>query len=431
MGTAISFTIEPNTEVVCVLQRNSRNNILNAAAAAVAVNMTNPYVGILAVKLGADNLQLGYLSSWPNLISVVAVLGLAAAVARSAHKQRLIAAIFLVGRAAALGAAAVPWFPEAMRVWALIGFWTLSVFPTSAAGTALQAYLADVFPGSDRARAFATRQSWATGAGMVVVLSTGLLLDNLFPEPLGYQIMFAGSFLFALVEVFFFMRLEEPPKQTGDAGPARLPDPVGLRSYWKVFAHKPFLQFLLVSVPFHFTWQMAWPLFTRYQVTELSITNTWLSIIAVANSLAMVVSFPWWARMAERYGNDRMMFFAAVNLASAPILYAAAPSAPWLTIVNLWTGTGVAGVTLLLLNNQLEVSPAAERPIFLAVHAAAVAVSASIAPMAGAYLLESLPVRPALMVATGFRLFSAVQFYLWAVRVSRGKGIPTGATNTP
>jgi MFS family permease len=110
----------------------------------------------------------GYLSSWPNLVSVVAVLGAAAAVARSRNKQRLIAAIFLLGRVAALGAAAVPWFPEAARVWALIGFWVLAVFPNSAAGTALNSFMADVFPGpSDRAKALAARNSWTTGAGMV------------------------------------------------------------------------------------------------------------------------------------------------------------------------------------------------------------------------------------------------------------------------
>lgn len=412
-----------------MLQRNSRYNVLNAAAAAVAVNMTNPYVGIWAVKLGADNLQLGYLSSWPNLISVVAVLGLAAAVARSAHKQRLIAAIFLAGRAAALAAAAVPWFPQTMQVWALIGFWTLSVFPTSAAGTALQSYLADVFPGSERARAFAARQSWATGAGMVVVLTTGFLLDHVFPQPLGYQVMFAGSFLFALAEVFFFLQLREAEPQSTPSVPARVPAALDLKAYGMVFQHRPFVQFLVVSIPFHFTWQMAWPLFTRFQVTELGINNTWLSTVSVAQSLSMVLSFPLWARWAEKHGNGKMMFFAALNLATAPVLNALCPGAPWLVAINLWTGIGVAGVQLLILNNQLEVSPAEERPVYLAVHAALVAVSASIAPMAGAFLMDHFPIRLALALATGFRVISAVQFYLWTLRVARGKGIARQTAN--
>ncbi|MFZ5826961.1 MAG: MFS transporter [Bacillota bacterium] len=413
-----------------MLERNTRFNILNAVAAAVAMNMIQPYVGILAVKLGADNLQLGYLSSWPNLISIVAVLGVAAAVARSEQKQRLIAAIFLVGRGAALGAAAVPWFPEGLQVWALIGFWTLSVFPVSAAGSAMQSYLADVFPGNERARAFASRQSWAAGAGMVVVLTTGWLLDNLFPQPLGYQIMFAGSFLFAVLEVYFFLRLRE---QEGPAAVQGAPTSQerggGWRSYLQVFRHKPYLHFLLCSVPFHFTWQMAWPLFTRFQVSELHISNTMLSMIGVANSLAAVLTYPLWARWAERRGNKVMIFQAALHLATAPFLTALVPSAPWLVVVNLFTGIGVAGIMLMVLNNLLDVSPNEGRPIYLAVHTALVSVSATIAPMVGAFMLETWPVRQGLMISAGFRVLSAVFFYIWMLRAASQKGNVTEAAN--
>lgn len=425
-------------------QRNTRYNIANAVAAAVAGNMIQPYVGILAIRLGADNLQLGYLSSWPNLISVVAVLGLAAAVAQSNQKQRLIAAIFLIGRAAALGAAAVPWFPEPMKVWALIGFWTLSVFPTSAAGSALQSFLADVFPGSERTRAFAARQSWGTAAGMVVVLVTGGLLDYVFPQPLGYQLMFAGSFLFALLEVFFFMQLKEVDLQSTvevelqSTVEAHLP-PAGVapareggggwRSYLAVFQHKPFVQFLICSIPFHFAWQMAWPLFTRYQVSELHISNSMISMVTVANSLVAALTYPLWARWAEKRGNKVMMFQAAVQLAAAPVLTAMAPTAFWLLVVNLLTGIGVSGVMLLVLNNLLDVSPNEERPVYVAVHSALVSVSAAVAPMVGAFLMEALPIRTGLLLSSGLRLLMAGLFYIWMLRATRGKGNALEAAN--
>ncbi|MFZ5816849.1 MAG: MFS transporter [Bacillota bacterium] len=411
-----------------MLSRNARYNILNAVTQAVGGNMIQPYVGILAVKLGADNLQLGYLSSWPNLVSVAAVLWVASAVARARQKQRLIAAVFLAGRMAALGAAAVPWLPEGWRVWALIIFWTLYVFPTAAAGTALQSFLADVFPASERGKVFAARQSWASGAGMVMVLLTGYLLDHLFPQPLGYQIMFAGSFLVALVEIFFFLRLREPEVQEGAvAQVAAAAESGGWGSYLRVFRHKPFVQFLLCSVPFHFTWQMAWPLFTRYQVSVLEISNTQLSMVQVANALVAVLTYPLWARWAERRGNKIMMFQAALHLATAPVLTSLVPSAGWLVAVNLFTGIGVAGVMLLILNNLLEVSPNEGRPVYLAVHSALTMVSATVAPMAGAFLLESMPVREGLMLSSGLRLLPALFFYIWFLRTSPGKGNVGGA----
>jgi MFS family permease len=401
--------------LVRVTRDNNWYNLVNAVAGAISINLINSYVGIYAVKLGATDLQLGYLSSWPQVMSVIAVLGAAAAVARSRSKQRLIAAIFLLGRAAALGAAAVPYFPQSWRVWALIAFWVLAVFPNSAGSTAQQSFLADVFPEGERARAFAARNSWATAAGMVTVLGSGWLLDHVFGYPVGYQAAFVASFAFGLWEIIAFMKLKGPDQA---ASPAQEPaeanpsGPAGLAAYWHTLRHRPFRHFLLCSIPFHFTWQMAWPIFTRFQVTDLGADNTWLSLITVANSLSAVASYPLWSRFAERYGSRRMLMVAALWLATAPALTALAPTIQWLVPVNLFTGAGVAGVTLLVLENLLEVSTAEERPVFLALHSALVSVSASIAPLVGAFLMSSLPIRTGLMLCTGFRVLTGAAFAL-------------------
>jgi MFS family permease len=404
-----------------VLERNARNNMVNAALSAVAANLIGQYVGIWATRLGADNLQLGYLSSWPQLASVVSVLVIAGAVARSANKQRLIAVIYLVGRLAALLAAAVPWFPEQWRVWALIGSWILVVFPTGAAASAQSAFLADVFPGGERARAFASRNSWASGAGTVTILLTGWLLDNAMPYPFGYQVMFALSFVVALVEVYYFLQLKEPLGHDAAAKQPTAP-PRGLKTYLQCLSHKPFRTFLLYSIPFHFTWQMVWPIFTRFQVTDLGMNNTWLSYITVAQSLSMVACYPFWARWAERKGNLLMLGFAALNLATAPIMTAVLASIKLQVFLNLWTGIGVAGVNLLVLNALLDVSPAEGRAVFVAVHTAMVAVSASVAPLVGAFLMDMLPTRAALSVATVPRVITALAWFALVYFGTRRKG---------
>jgi MFS family permease len=408
-----------------LLQRNARYNILNAVAMAASINLINQYVGIFAVKLGATDLQLGYLSSWPNLASVIATLGAAAAVARARSKQRLIAAIFLLGRAAALGAAAVPWFPESARVWALIGFWVLAVFPNSAAGTAMQSFIADVFPGtSERGRAFATRNTWTTGAGILLIPFVGWALDSLFPYPLGYQIMFVASFFVALWEIYFFLKMKEPQTDAKrEAAAAKLPaERVDYRTYLRTFSHRPFLLFVLCSVPFHFAWQIAWPVFTRYQVTDLHMNNSWLSWMTVANQLGQMAVFPLWARWGERYGNTMMLAVAAANLATAPFLTALATTPVWLLLINVWTGFGVAGVVLLVLNNQMDVSPAERRPVFLAVHAALVSISATLAPLVGAFLMSTMGTRRALFFSSGPRTLTAIAFLILARYLGQGKG---------
>lgn len=411
-----------------MLHRNARYSVIQAALGAVALNLSNQYVGIYAVKLGANNLQLGYLSSWPQMVSVIAVLVIAGAVARSASKQRLIAAIYLLGRLATILLAMVNWLPAELRVWALIISWVLVVFPTSAAGNALSSFLADVFPAAERARSFASRNSWGTAAGTATILISGWLLDLVFPYPLGYQIMFFGSFLVALVETYYFLKLKEPDHQVRQEKPKARGQ--GLKPYLETFRHKPFLTFVLFSIPFHFTWQMAWPMFTRFQVTDLGATNSWLSYIAVAQSLSMIIAYPIMARLAERHGNKTVLAWSGLNLATAPLLCAAVADIRIQVLLNLWTGIGVAGVNLLVLNSLLEVSPSENRTVYLAVHTALVSVSAAVAPLVGAHLMDMFPTQVALGSASGPRLLTTLGFFLLVYLERRQQGKARGKENS-
>ncbi|MDB4894829.1 MAG: major facilitator superfamily 1, partial [Firmicutes bacterium] len=254
------------------------------------------------------------------------------------------------------------------------------------------------------------------------VMGSGWAIDHLFPYPLGYQVMFVASFLVAILEIVWWLRLREPAVHPDGPGQAAAPARIGLRSYLSVFRHRPFLRFTLVSIPFHFTWMMAWPIFTRFQVSELGMDNTWLSVLTVANSAIMMWAYPWLARRAERYGNLRMMAFSAVQLALAPILTAIVPNIQWLVVVNLVTGIGVAGVNLFLLNNLLDVSSSEGRPVFLAVHAALVSLQAAIAPLAGALMMNALSNRTALWVSAGFRMVTGCMFFVLLYVERRGQG---------
>jgi len=426
MGQVISVvefaTLAQSVEVIPVDRRNARFSVWNAAAAAVSLNLINPYVGIFAVYLGADNMQLGYLNSWPQAASVAAVLLLASTVGQSPRKQAWTAGINLVGRTAALGAAAVPWFPPTWRIWALILFWVLSVFPYSVGTTTQNSFLADIFPAQERGRAFAARNSWSTAAGMITVLLAGWALDHLFPYPLGYQLIFFGSFAAGVLEIFLFLRLRSPEASAAPRRGESVPHPLqaNLTETWQtyaaVFRHQPFLVFVLCSIPFHFTWQMAWPIFTRFQVTDLGMDNTWMSLVTVANSLSAVIAYPFLARKAERVGNLRMLAESAVNLALAPVLTAICPSAVWVAVINLYTGIGVAGVNLFVLNCLLDIAPEKTRAGFLAVHAALVSASAAIAPLVGAYLMTAYTAKTALIISTFARSLTACGFFLLLYR---------------
>lgn len=400
-------------------------NIYHAVAGAIAINMIQPFISIFAIRLGATDLQLGYLSSWPNLASIIAVLGGAVILRRTGDKQRTIAAFFLLGRLAFLGAASVPWWNEEARLWVLVWFWVLALFPQAAANTGLQSYLTDLFPAQDRASVFAARSRWGTAAAMLAGLAAGWGLD-LLPYPGGYQWMFAAATVVAAGEIWLFMKLRDPwsPLPEDPAGGAD-----GSRG-WRAMAgvirsdHR-YVRFVLVSLFFHFTWQMAWPIFARYQVSVLLADNTWTSIITVTNSLGAVIAYPIWTRYAAKYGNLPVLRYAALWLALTPVVVALSPNLYVLALVNFFTGMGLAGTLLLVLQSMLERCPQQDRPVYLAVHQALVSISGAAAPIAGAALMTSWSVVGALYTACAVRLLGAVVLD-WLHRTERRVAVIEG-----
>lgn len=409
-----------------------RAAVRNAVAATVAGTLVQPYVKKMAIEMGATNLQLGYFSSWPNLISIFAVLSTAALVARSKEKAFLTSKIVLAGRFAALGAAAVPLLPESMRIMALLFFWVLYLVPINASGAPVQGLIADLYGAKDRGWVLSKRQTSSTVAGSAVGISCGYILDHYLPAPLGYQIVFCLSFVVALVEVYY-LRQMRPGKVVGAVAPepvtqaAIAVDPGAEAPTWKrrmapylaVFKHRPFVLFLLCSLPFHFTWQMAWPLFDRYQITYLGANNMWVEVINLANTSGAFFVYPIWQRLAARRGNQLMLGVATIFLGLAPGLTALATTPAGLAVINILLGVGVSGVILLLMNALLDVSAPENREIYIAVHTALVAVSGTIAPLAGAGLMSLVHIRIGLALCTLLRLLTGSSFFYLSWREKR------------
>lgn len=418
------------------MTRDVRAAVRNAIAATVAGTLVQPYVKKMAIEMGASDLQLGYLSSWPNLVSIFAVLGMAVLVARTQEKARLTGKIVLIGRLAALGAAAVPFLPESTRILALLLFWVLFSVPAAAAGAPIQSLIAEIYGPTERGWVLAKRQSAATVAGSIVGLSSGWILDHYLPSPLGYQIAFCASFLVAMVEVYYLRQLRPVNLASSPTVPVHEPPPVAtevavamdtVRPHWRermapylrVFQHRPFVLFLLCSLPFHFTWQMAWPLFDRYQISYLGANNTWVEVIGLANTSGAFFVYPIWQRLAERRGNQLMLGVATLFLGLAPGMTALATRPIGLAAINLFLGVGVSGVLLLLMKALLDVSPPENREIYIAVHTALVAVSGALAPLVGAGMMSLLPIRIGLALCTLFRLVTGSSFFLLSWREKR------------
>lgn len=400
------------------LAHNLRMNRLNSVFSAVSNNMLQPFVNRVAIEYGATNPQLGALSSLAQFFSLAAMLPGAVWLKRASAKGKVLAWMFLVSKLFIVGIAATTLVPPRGRVWALIFMWALFNLPLASANTGVSTLIADVMPGDVRGRAFAERNSVASLAGTVIVLAAGWLLDRL-PQPQGYLWMFTAAGVIGLAEIYYLLQMREDagtgPAVAGAAAAAAPRQPwhqTARQLGRQIAAEGPFVRFLLASLTFHFTWQLAWPMFNRYQVTNMGADNLWTSLISVATSVGSALSYQWWARQSELKGNLNLLRWAALGMAITPFITIAAPNLLILTVFNIGVGVSVAGITLLILNSLLDVVPAGERTLFLTVHQAVITLSAAVAPLVGGYLMDLLPIVPALFLAGCLRLLSTFVIYL-------------------
>ncbi|MDP2873569.1 MAG: MFS transporter [Bacillota bacterium] len=448
------------------LEHNMRINTLHGVVSIMGINLIQPFVGIFAVKLGATNYQIALLSSAPAVVSLLAMIPGARLVDRFNRKKRITMYFLLAHRMFFLAMATIPFFTPDRRAAALVAMVALMNLPGAIGNVAWQSFISGIVPASLRPRAFASRNRWMNLVGTVVVLIAGRMLD-LMSFPTGYQVGFALAFVFAIGEMAVFSRIDEDAALSlgvaasagtpGGAGAATLagtanaatphepdagstlrgwspsasgPEPSGplatLRRTWReVSSHKSFLRYVTASVYFYFAWQIAWPLFTLYQVRVLGANNLWVSILNLANTGGSLVGYGFWANYASRRGNLRTLFAASAGIFVVPVVYAFSRSLYTVAAFNLLTGAIFSGVNLSLFNALLDTTPERHRTSYIAYYSTSVNAAAILAPIAGVALLNRLGFMWAFLIAAAFRMTGSLAF-LWIDLLEAKDRVPQG-----
>ncbi len=382
-----------------VLTHNIRWNNINGILNTLSQNMLTPFTGIFAIKLGATDGLIAALSSWPALVSLLTMIPGARHVDRYPRQKRLVATLMLFNRIIFLLVALLPILVRdpKQRPIVFVTMIALANMPGALANVAWQSFMGKVIPASQRGRAFAKRNQLMSLCGIGASLLAGWIMDRL-AFPIGFQIMFFVGFLLALLEIAALYQTIEP--ETVTHKPTK---PSKFTFSWKgltagIHKHKSYWLFAGASLLFHLGWQMGWPLYTKYQVQVLGASTTWVSLFGVCQSLSSVAAYPIWAKLADRYGNQRMLTFATLGMAITPLLYVICTQLWTLAVLCLLIGVSVAGTVLLLLNTLLEVCPEEARTEYIAYHNTATNATAVVAPYAGIFLSASSGIRWALIV---------------------------------
>jgi MFS family permease len=386
---------------------NEKISIYHGMVSTVAANLASNYYPIFAITiLGATNYQVGLISSLPPLVALIMTIPAAIILNRLDQQKKTVAMNVLWGRLMFLLLAGVVFLQSSFQAWSFLIIVALMNIPGTISNVGWQTLISGMIADERRGAFFSDRNRLLTIVGMITMLIIGIVMKNESHNSLAYQILFGLAFAFGLLEVYFLMKHKETVVPKADK------EQRNTSMDWSIFKDQGYKWFLIAALTFNFSWQMAWGLFSIYNVKYAHATILWISIFSVANQLVQIFSYPLWKKWADQKSNTLMLVWVAFGMATAPFLNALSTNLYYLTFVSMTSGFFVSGTMLLLFNLLLEQSPKEKRTYCITTYNVLLSFVAFVAPQIGIWLLELTGMIPALNISTVMRLLSAFVFLL-------------------
>jgi MFS family permease len=398
-----------------VTDRNARYleiEIFWAAFLSAAAAFNAPF----ALRLGATNTEIGLLSSAPALIALLVTIPAGQFFGRQVRRMPWLIWSIYLHRLGYLLIVFIPWLPLAYKGTILI--WLLIIFSTPAHffGVGWSAMLADVIPEADRARVFAMRNILAALAITAGIFVAGRWLERVV-FPVNYQVMFAVGFIASILSLIYILKLQVP-----DSAVLAAPrQPVNLSALWRgarqaIAGNPDFVRIVVNTLAHGIGLWMIGPLYVLYYMRTLGATEGWFGLNGTLGNLTPIIGFYFWQRGIARWGENRVLKWTITVVGLYPVLVSLAPGLTAILLLTALNGLLTPGVSLSHFPMLLKICPAAERPVYLGIHATIMNAGAFVMPLVGVRLADRFGIAPILIAGGILCLAGSSLFRFWPLQ---------------
>lgn len=387
---------------------NEKLSVKNGAYAMVGQTIVGNFASLFVLQpLRGSSGDVAMLNSLPALLTIVATWVGAGWLGRSRSKRLFCSFATSIARVFYLLIALAPLFVHgsaaALIVVILIA---LMNFPLALSALSWQSLIGDLIPSSRRAAFFSLRNRVLVMVSVAATVIPGVILQ-MFPVKSipPYQFFYLIAFLLSFMEVFYLVRHRENREQTTDKG---APAALSPRLFVACLKRPAYRNFLVAVAVFNLGWQMAWPIYSIYQIRYAGATGIWISALNVAAQIAQILTFSRWGRASEKWGTRTMFGVACAGLALSPVATILSTNLVYLVAINLLAGGVTSGVTMLQFNGLLEVAPEEQRTAYIAHFNVSLGIVGFIAPEIGVWLLSMIHMDLDMLVSSVLRGVGAV-----------------------
>ena len=395
--------------------------IMEGIVYTMIINLTVPFTQMFAKRMGGSDLHTALLNAVPPLVAIFTLIPCGMLIERINKKKQTVLYLLCIVSVFYAAIAFVPMIPHEGKVLAFVVLIGLMNWPGALYLTTWQSYFADNFRGSYANRVYTVRSRFSALFGLLTVLVTGILLTYI-PKSDGerlilYQIFYGICFLLTIVQITFFSRTKSrkwrhtdiSEREKHDVKPSHL---TLKDTFAGMLRNKRYLIFCICGFVFHFSWQMAWPIFFIYNSDYMYLNEFQFGLLNVAVGAAQFLSLTMWNKLIEKMGSNRILIFGATGLALIPLFYSMLLSFPVLIIMNIASGVFLAGFNLTLFLSLLDTLPKEKKTVYISVFNTITSITGFFAPLTGLWLYNRTNIFLAMAISGLLRLFGSLLYYL-------------------
>ncbi|HZE99424.1 MAG TPA: MFS transporter [Planctomycetota bacterium] len=320
------------------------------------VGLGELYVGACAVFLGASDTLVALLSTVPIFLGSCAQLLTPHLIDRTFRRRPWYMLGAILQTLTWIPMIAAVFVDRHLGFWLLLGGFVLYYMALQFTAPAWLSVMGDLVAPELRGRFFARRTAFAICLQFVAGVAAGFGLWHYKAHGLeswGYATVFGGALLARFASAYYLSRMAEPPySPRGD-------ETFTLWMFLRRLPQSNFAKFVLFVGCLTASAQFVGCLFPLYWLRTLHYPYWWKYTACISVIIAVQIpALLFWGRMADRYGNKRVLGVTSVAIAVLPALWLLSRHVALAIFLQMWSGFFWSGFNQSVQNFLLDaVSP--------------------------------------------------------------------------